>query len=45
MQLVTVGLLSHKLAMPPPMSAELPLNVQLITVGLLISLYMPPPPP
>ena len=45
MQLVRVGVLSALLLyMTPPVSAVFPLNVQLITLGLLLKiLYIPPP--
>ncbi len=44
MQLVTSGLLLLALNIPPPLLvAVLPLNVQLVTVGLLLPLYIPPP--
>jgi hypothetical protein len=46
MQLVNVGLLSE-LAIPPPLSttAEFPVNVQFISIGLLSWLNIAPPPP
>jgi hypothetical protein len=34
-QLTSVGLQEIQLAIPPPVRAELPLNVQFISVGLL----------
>ena len=32
-----------KLVIPPPVKAEFPLKIQLVTVGLLIKLFIPPP--
>jgi hypothetical protein len=46
LQSVTVGLLLSRLLIPPPSPvAVLPLNVQLVTVGLLDQFLIPPPLP
>ena len=42
-QLITVGWLSREVSIPPPELAVLFVNMQLVTVGVLPALAIPPP--